>query len=144
MCGCSDINAMVWVGKPVNSCVTCDESINSVGKVSINSKTCTCMDPALTFNNGICDCGANSALIIQGISTVKCVNCKDANLYVKSKKNTNECDCVSKSLIWDNVEGYCRCSDTNNIIAGKSSKMVCKPCAGSYIKSGPPVDSTTC
>ena len=100
---------MVWVGKPVYKCVTCDSSINSNGKDSISSKTCTCVDPALSFVNGVCDCGKNSAMITQGLDNVKCVNCKDATLFVNGKISSTECVCISKNLIWDNVDGLCRC-----------------------------------
>lgn len=100
---------MVWVGKPVNKCVTCDQSINSNGKDSVTAKACTCVNPALSFINGVCDCGVSSAMIIQGVDNIKCINCKNPSLYLKSKKNSNECNCVSSNLIWDDVEGYCRC-----------------------------------
>ena len=77
---------MVWVGKPLNKCVTCDGTINSNGKASVSAKTCTCVDPALSFVNGVCICGKDSALITQGLDNVKCVNCKDATRNLKSKK----------------------------------------------------------
>ena len=100
---------MVWVGKPLNKCVTCDGSINSNGKASVSAKTCTCVDPALSFVNGVCICGKDSALITQGQDNVKCVNCKDATRNLKSKKSSTECACISTGLIWDNVDGLCRC-----------------------------------
>jgi hypothetical protein len=126
---------MVWVGKPVNKCVTCDSSINSNGKDSVTSKICTCVDPSLSFINGVCDCGANSALVTQGLDNVQCVNCKDSTLNVAGKNSSTACNCISKNLVWDNVDGYCRCSDTNNIMIGKTSKIACKACVGDYVST---------
>jgi hypothetical protein len=143
MCGCSDITSMVWVGKPVNKCVTCDPTINSIGKDNVNSKTCSCVSP-LFFINGICDCGTNLAMVTQGIDTISCINCKDASRYLKAKVSPKSCSCVSKNLDWDSVEGYCKCPNTDDIIIGSSSSISCKSCVGRYIKEGPPIDTKTC
>lgn len=136
---------MVYVGKPLFKCVTCDDAINSNGKTSATATVCTCVDPDLSFVNGVCDCGKDSAMITQGLSNKQCVNCKDSASYLKSKKNSTECNCVSTALVWDNVDGYCKCPDASLVMVGSSSSIKCKSCVGDYIlTTEPPVDLITC
>jgi hypothetical protein len=85
-CGCQDnVNQVISGSGGAASCVTCNSAINAAGRR--NATACICISAVLTYNNGICDCGAGMAFIIQGTNVFSCVNCSNAARYTSTKKS---------------------------------------------------------
>ena len=142
-CGCPDPTTQVVQGSgSKTNCLNCNATINSNGKISASSTTCSCVSSNLIFNNGVCDCGSGFAYIIQGLTTYICVNCSNSALFIQSKVSSGVCKCVSSKLLWDSVAGMCNCGNVNQIIVGTGSSAFCSTCSGQYSIS--PNSTTTC
>lgn len=92
------------------------------------------MSNVLTFYNGICDCGRNSAFIIDGSDNFICINCLDSKRYLRSKNNSTTCNCLSDDMVWNHQTGSCDCPK-NKLFYSKSNVFKCIVCKGKNIVS---------
>jgi hypothetical protein len=110
--------------------VTCNATINSTGIDDASPGKCACESP-MTFIDGKCSCGKTSVYVGEAGAFV-CVNCINATIYLKNKKNDSECNCVSTALKWNTTLGICNCPD-NKVPYGKAPGVKCAVCKGANI-----------
>ena len=122
---------------PKAACIACDETFNgtalSTGVDVDKANSCLCLD-GLKFIDGKCQCSKTAAYTVVA-DVVTCIECNNASIYTKSRKNASECICVTSTLKWNTTTGICECPYPQ-VPYGSKTKVKCSVCVGANVVKG--------
>jgi hypothetical protein len=134
---CSCPESQVYVTSPKATCIACDEKFNGTTLTDAvdteKANSCKCVD-GLTFIDGKCQCSKTAAYAIIA-DVITCIECNNASIYTKSRKNASECLCIASTLKWNTTTGICSCPYPQ-VPYGSKTKVKCAVCIGANVVNG--------